>query len=250
MQVSGRVALVTGASSGIGRAIAAELSQRGAQVKATGRDERALRDLASRTGAEVFPGDLGDAEGVDGVAAWAAPVDILINNAGIGWAGPFQEMKGPEMDELVRVNLLAPLLLTRALVSQMVARGEGYVVNVSSIAGHVGVGQEAVYAATKAALVGFTESLSHELAGTGVRTLLVSPGVVDTPFFERAGRAYTRRFPKPIESERVAMAVVRAIERDRTDVFVPGWMALPARLRGAFPGLYRALAARFGAASS
>jgi short-subunit dehydrogenase len=128
----------------------------------------------------------------------------------------------------------------------MLERGRGHVVNVGSIAGHVGVPREAVYAAAKGGLAVFTESLRQELAGTGVGVSLVSPGVVDTPFFERRGAPYERRRPRPVGADAVARALVDAIERDRPLVLVPGWLALPARLQGALPGLYRALAGRFG----
>jgi short-subunit dehydrogenase len=119
------------------------------------------------------------------------------------------------------------------------------VVNVGSIAAHVPVRGETVYAATKWGLAGFTESLRSELAGTGVGVTFVSPGVVRTAFFDRRGAPYRRSSPRPIDPRQVGMAIVRAVERDQGDVFVPGWMAFPARLRGAVPGLYRRLAARF-----
>jgi short-subunit dehydrogenase len=246
VQLSGRVALVTGASSGIGRALAGALAKRGIRVKATGRDRAALDALTESVGADVLAADLTEEGGVDRVAAWAGPVDILVNNAGVGWTGPFDAMAAAAIEELTTVNLVAPILLTRALVGPMIERGEGHIVNVSSIAGHVGVGNEAVYSATKAALVAFTDSLRYELTGTGVGLTLVSPGVVETPFFERAGRRYTRSFPRMISADRVASAIVRAIERDASDVFVPRWMAVPARIRGAWPRLYRRLASRFG----
>ena len=213
---------------------------------ATGRDKKALDEVKSTTGAEVFAAELTDPQAVEGVASRAGDVDILVNNAGFGWAGPFTEMTPAEVDDLIRVNLVAVLHLTRALLPSMVERGSGHVVNVSSIAGHVGVGHEAVYAATKAALIAFTESLRYELRGTGVGLTVVSPGVVETPFFARAGRPYSRSFPRMIRPERVASAIARAIERDRPEIFVPGWMVLPARFRGAWPRLYRDLAARFG----
>ncbi len=246
MRVSGRVALVTGASSGIGRAVAAELGRRGARVKATGRDSKALEELATAMGADVLPADLSTPDGVDPLVAWANDADILVNNAGFGWAGPFSEMAVADIENMVRVNVLAVLRLTRALLASMLERDRGHIVNVGSIAGHVGVGHEAVYAATKAALVALTESLRYELRGTGVGLTLVSPGVVDTPFFERAGRPYTRSFPRMIRPERVATAIAAAIERGADEVFVPRWMALPARLRGVWPRLYRSLTARFG----
>ena len=246
MRLAGRTALVTGASSGIGRATALALAGKGARVKATGRDEPALQRLADETGADHLVADLAVRAGVERVAGWAGEVDVLVNNAGFGWAGPFPGISPDEIDALVRVNLLAPLLLTNLLLPGMQERGSGNVVNVASIAGHVGVRHEAAYAATKAGLIAFSESLRYELSGSGVTVTLVSPGAIDTAFFEREGRPYDRSFPRMIKPEAVAAGIVRAIERDRADVFVPRWMAFPARLRGAMPGLYRRLAARFG----
>jgi short-subunit dehydrogenase len=173
-------------------------------------------------------------------------VDVLVNNAGVGWAGQFAEMEQTTVERLVAVNLLAPIRLTRSLLPGMLERGRGHIVNLASIAGHVGVGGETVYAATKAGLVGFSESLRYELAGTGVRVSVVSPGVVATRFFERRGTPYARSWPRPMAPERVAEAVVRAIREGRDEVVVPAWLIVPIRLRGVLPGLYRWLAERFG----
>lgn len=246
MDVRGRTALVTGASGGIGRATALELARLGAFVKLTGRAEAALREAARATGGTYLVADLARPEEVDRLAAWAGDVDVLVNNAGVGWAGRFAEMPPERAEEVVAVNLLAPLRLTRALLPGMLARGRGHVVNVASIAGHVGPGEEAVYAATKAALIAFSESLRYELAGTGVGVSVVSPGVVRTAFFDREGSPYARRFPRMVGPEVVARAVVRAVREERAEVFAPRWFALPAWLRGAFPGLYRRLQGRFG----
>jgi short-subunit dehydrogenase len=246
VRIEGRTVLITGASSGIGRATAVALARAGARIKATGRDEPALQRLAEQTGADHLAADLMDEKGALRVAGWAGEVDVLVNNAGFGWAGPFQGMDSSEIDAVVRVNLLAPLVLSNLLLPGMVDRGIGHVVNVASIAGHVGVRHEAVYAATKAGLVAFTESLRYELAGSGVAVTLVSPGVIDTAFFEREGRPYGRSFPRMVKPEVVAASIVRAIERGRADVFVPRWMVVPARLRGAMPRVYRRLASRFG----
>src|SRR5207253_8100999 len=112
-------------------------------------------------------------------------------------------------------NLAAPIRLAALLVPGMVERGVGHLVNVSSIVGHVGVRFEAVYSATKAGLLAFSESLRYELAGSGVGVTVVSPGAVRTAFFEREGRTYNRAFPRPVAPERVAGVVVRAIEHDR-----------------------------------
>jgi short-subunit dehydrogenase len=246
MRLAGRSALVTGASSGIGRATAVALARAGVRIKATGRDAAALKALAEETGSDQLVADLKERTAVERVAGWAGEVDVLVNNAGFGWAGPFQAMSSNDIHALIQVNLIAPLLLANLLLPGMLERGTGHVVNVASITGHVGVRHEAAYAATKAALIAFTESLRYEVAGSGVGVTLVSPGVIDTAFLEREGRSYDRSFPRLRTAEAVAERIVRAIERGRSDVFIPRWMAFPARLRGAMPGLYRRLASRFG----
>jgi short-subunit dehydrogenase len=127
----------------------------------------------------------------------------------------------------------------------MLERNSGHIVNVGSIVAHVGRRLEAPYAATKAALAVFSESLRAELRETRVGVSLVSPGVVETAFFARRGAPYDRRWPRPVPPERVAAAVVDAIRNDRAEVLVPAWLAVPARLHGAAPAVYRALARAF-----
>ncbi len=246
MDVAGRVALVTGASSGIGRATAIAFARAGATVKLTGRGAAALEDVSRATGGSFAPADLARQDAVGELAAWAGPVDVLVNNAGFGLAGPFASSEPADLEELIRVNLTSAVLLARALLPGMLERGSGHIVNVSSIAGHVGVQGEAVYAATKGALIAFGESLRYELQGSGVGVTTVSPGVIATNFFEREGLPYTRRFPRPIPPERVAEAIVRAIRRNAPQAFVPRWMAFPVWLRGAAPWLYRTGASRWG----
>jgi short-subunit dehydrogenase len=211
-------------------------------VLALGRDSSALAGVGER----AIVCDLAQPAAWQRVADEAGDVDVLVNNAGVGLAGAFREAAVEDVERVVTLNLLAPVLLTRALVGGMLERGSGHIVNVASIVAHTGGRDEAVYAATKGGLVAFSESLRQELAGTGVGVSVVSPGAIDTPFFERRGRAYARRWPRPLPPERVADAVVRAVRRERAEVFVPGWMAAPARLRGAFPGLFRHLVDRFG----
>jgi len=249
VDVRGAVCLVTGASSGIGRATAVRLVREGARVIVHGRDRKSLEEVAARTAASVVVADLADSSEVERAAAEslgvAGRVDILVNNAGEGWAGPFAEINPLRAELLVRTNLIAPIRLTRALLPPMLERRNGHVVNVASIAGHVGVREEAVYSATKAGLIAFNESLRYEVAGSGVGVTVVSPGVVRTAFFERQGHPYDRSFPRLIEPDRVAEAILRAIRRNRAQIFVPGWMSFPAWLRGAVPPLYRWGAGRY-----
>jgi short-subunit dehydrogenase len=117
---------------------------------------------------------------------------------------------------------------------------------VASIAGHLGVKGEAVYAATKGGLVVFAESLQQELAGSGVGVTLVSPGVIETEFFERRGAPYARTRPRSVPPEPLAREIAAAIESGRPLLIAPHWLQLPVRLHGLAPGLYRALASRFG----
>jgi short-subunit dehydrogenase len=150
------------------------------------------------------------------------------------------------VDRLQTVNLGAPIALTRALLPGMRERGRGRLVFVTSIAGRLGVAGESVYAATKAGLDCFAESLRLELRGTGVTVGVVVPGVVDTPFFERRGAPCPRRRPRPIPATAVADAVARCVETGAAEIYAPRWLRLPVAVRGVLPGPYRRLAARFG----
>jgi short-subunit dehydrogenase len=155
-------------------------------------------------------------------------------------------MSDQEIGELVTVDLLATLRLTRLLLPGMIERGSGCVFLVTSVAGRTGVAGEAVYAAAKAGLDAFAESLRLELIGTGVRVGVAVPSAVSTDFFSTRGRAYDRSVPRAVEPEVVARAIVRAIERDRAEIWIPRWVRIASVVRAVSPGAYRRLAARFG----
>lgn len=231
-------ALVTGASSGIGAATAVRLAAAGCAVVLTGRDEHRLARVADSTGGRAVAADLAASGGPERVAEAAADVDLVVHSAGLGWAGPVGEMPRRSIDDLVEVNLTAALRLTRELLPGLVER-DGHLAFVSSIAA-VGVRDEAVYSATKAGVRAFAASLRYD--GLGVTTIF--PGAVRTPFFD--GRTYARRHPRMVGADEVAGALLRGVRRDRAEVFVPGWLTLPARISGALPGVFHRLSRRFG----
>ncbi|HEY7174873.1 MAG TPA: SDR family NAD(P)-dependent oxidoreductase [Micromonosporaceae bacterium] len=250
MPVRGSVALVTGASSGIGQATARALADAGAHVLVHGRDREALSALAKQIGARPLPADLADPAEVRRLAQCALDVDgrvdILVANAGVGWAGRFAQMPAEKAGRLVEVNLTAPIRLARALMPAMLERDRGFLAFVSSIAGRTGVAGEAVYAATKAGLDAFAESIRLELRGTGIGVGVIVPGPVETRFFERRGQPYRRSLPRPMPPERVATALVRMIDRGGAEQYRPRWLRVPVAVRVLAPALYRHLARRYG----
>ncbi|MPY40399.1 SDR family NAD(P)-dependent oxidoreductase, partial [Streptomyces phyllanthi] len=246
-----RVALVTGASSGIGAATARRFAEGGWQVLLNGRDVDRLEETAAGTTGIVLPGDLATPDGprrlAESALGAAGRIDLLVAGAGIGWAGPFATMPHTAVDRVLTVDLNATLHLVREVLPAMVAAGRGRVVLVGSVAGTVGVRNEAVYSAAKAGVAAFAEALRQELRGTGVGVTHVVPGPVDTAFFERRGTPYQRTRPRPTSPGRVASAVWDAVGRGRDgDVYVPSWLTLPGRVRGVAPALYRRLLDRFG----
>jgi uncharacterized protein len=216
-------AVVTGASSGIGREFALQLAERGKPVFAVARDaERlaALADEVARQGGRLEPlsADLSRPEGVESLLAAAAEreVELLVNNAGAACYGPFLTLS-PERDrELIRLNVEAVVALTHGLLPAMLERGRGGVINVASIVAFQPMPYFATYAAGKAFVLSFSEALDEELRGSGVRVTVVAPGVTSTRFSDTAGSHYPeRRFPH-LEAERVVKAALRAHEHGHT----------------------------------
>ena len=245
------VALVTGSSSGIGATTAAALARRGYRVVVHGRDEQATAAVAMAVGGVPVCADLardGEAERLAerALEVGRGRVEVLVNNAGFGWRGDFGTMPAGTAERLLAVNLAAPIALTRALLPGMRERDAGRLVFVSSIAGRVGVGGETVYAASKAGLDCFADSLRGELRGSRIAVGVVVAGVIETPFFERRGTPYARRWPRPIPVERAAEAVMRCVERGAAEVYVPRWLRVPVAVQGVAPGVYRWLEGRFG----
>lgn len=250
MRLNNAVVLVTGASAGIGAAVARLFAAEGAQVLVHGRDPERTRAVAAQVGGTMLVADLGTLAGPQRLAAQALTVagrvDVLVNNAGLGWSGHFTDMAAYDIRHLFDVNLLAHIELTHALLPGMTERSTGAVCFVTSIAGRAGVAEEAVYSATKAGLDVFAESLRAELAGSGVHVATVIPGAVDTGFFETRGRPYQRRRPRPIPADAVAAAVVDSIANDRAEVWAPRWLRIAPTVRALAPGAFRRLAVRFG----
>ncbi len=180
-----RTALVTGASSGIGEAMARQLATSGVHVVAVARREDRLRALADEMPAgtiEVLAEDLTKKKHLGRVAERAREVDLLVNNAGFGTSGPFVEMDPTRMRSEIRLNVLAVATLTRAALEGMVERDRGWICNVSSVVGFQPAPNLTVYAATKAFVTSFTEGLHEELRGTGVSATVLCPGLTRTEF--------------------------------------------------------------------
>lgn len=186
IDLSGRKALVTGASGGIGEAVARALHERGAIVALHGTRAEKLDRLAADLGgrAHVLPADLSDREAVDALARTAEEtlegVDILVNNAGITRDGLFVRMSDADWDTVIEVNLTAVFRLSRALTHPMMRRRAGRIVNITSVVGVTGNPGQANYCASKAGMIGFSKSLAQEIASRNVTVNCVAPGFIET----------------------------------------------------------------------
>jgi short-subunit dehydrogenase len=222
MRLEGASALVTGASGGIGKAIARALAKRGVSLKLSARRIDVLDglrgELAGET--ETLPADLADRASVEELIAAAGAVDVLVANAALPAAGRIESFSAEEIDRALDVNLRAPIQMARALVPGMVERGRGHVVFISSLNGKVASPGSGLYSATKFGLRGFASGMRQDLHGTGVGVTTVFPGFVrEAGMFADSGVK-----PPPgvgtRSPEQVARAVLRGIERDRPEIDV------------------------------
>jgi short-subunit dehydrogenase len=245
--VGGRV-LVTGATGGIGHAIARAFAARGAELTLTGRRVEVLEPLADELKGRSVACDLSDPEQVARLAADALDwgVDVLVANAGLPASGLLTELTGEQVDRMIEVNLRAPIVLAHALVPQMIARGRGHMVFVSSLSGKVAAPSSSMYSATKFGLRGFALGLREDLRPHGVGVSTVFPG-----FISGAGMFADAGVKLPVgvgtrTPEQVAEATIRAIERNRAEVDVA---PVSLRFGAAFAGIAPQIAAtvsRFG----
>ena len=256
----GRTALVTGASGGLGRVVARALAREGVAVAVSGRREDRLAELvvelrAVGVRAEAVPGDLNRLDLLDALIeraeAAVGPLDVLVNNAGVENVSAYTRLDPAELTAMVDVNLTAPLLLTRRVLPGMLDRGRGHVVFVSSLAAKIGPAYCAPYAATKAGLIGLTQSLRAEYAGAPVGFSVVCPGfIAGDGMYQRMTERGIRagRMAGETSIDKVAAAVIRAIRRDLPEVVESGAPIRPLlALAQIAPGLAERVAARFGA---
>jgi short-subunit dehydrogenase len=241
MELRGRRVLITGASRGIGAAIAAAFAAAGAHVALVARSSDALAAVAERLRGSAHPADLGHADEVAGLverveSEAGGPIDVLVSSAGVEVTKAIWDHTAAEVEQAVRLNFLTPLELSRQAAVLMRARGAGRIVNISSLSAAVVIPGFAVYGATKAGLSHFTTSLATELRGSGVGVTLVEVGPVYSKMLEQiesyapTRQSYDRLIRlgllARLPPEDVARAVVRAVERDRGRVWLPRRSAL------------------------
>jgi short-subunit dehydrogenase len=229
MELAGRKALLTGATGGLGRAIARAMAERGAVLSLSARKREALETLAAElpgSGHTVLPADLAEPGEAERLASETAGAEILVANAGLPAAGRLEDFSPAEVQRALRVNLESPMLLAQALFPAMLSGGSGHLVFVASLAGKAPAPQSSIYNATKFGLRGFALGLRSDLAPQGVGVSLVSPGFIrEAGMFAESGASSPAGLGTSTPEE-VAAATVRAIVADKAEIAVA-----PARQR-------------------
>lgn len=249
------VGIVTGASSGIGAQLARDLAARGMQVALVARRAERLQALAreiERTGggAMVVPCDVAERAAVEAMVRAVAErfgrIDLLVNDAGYGRHVLFKDHNVADIERMVRVNYLGVVYAIKAVLPLMRARGRGWIVNLSSVAGKMGQPDEAAYSATKFAVAGLSEALGYELAPLGIHVMAVCPGLVRTEMFTpeviaRMPRGAARSFLEPPD---FSARVLAALGRGRHEITVPGYIGIAYVIRELLPWLHRRITTR------
>lgn len=233
--VAGKRVLITGASSGVGAALARRLAAGNAVVgliaRRRDRLEAVLNDCRrSSPASQMWVADLAGTGDVERLAlqAWTGlgGIDVLVNNAAIPKRRRITQLDPDAVEAVMRVNFFAPMRLTLTLLPQMLARGDGLIVNVSSMGGRLGIIHEAAYCASKFALCGWSESMAADVAGTGVSVKLIQPGPVDTEIWDRPDNDDPLYDGPKVPADEVAAGVIAALGSDRFEHYLPETMAL------------------------
>jgi uncharacterized protein len=251
MNLSGAHVLLTGATGGLGHAIARALAARGATLTLTGRRSEVLEPLAAELGGRAVAADLADPAAPARLLAEAGQVDVLVANAALPGSGALRSFSEEQIDRALTVNLRAPVLLAHGLIDGMVDRGRGHLVFMSSLAGRAAPTGSSIYSATKFGLRGFGLGLREDLAGTGVGVSVILPGFIsEAGMFAESGA----KLPPYIGTKRpgdVARAVVKAIEQNRAELDVaPLPLRAGAVLASIAPGPVGAVQRKLGAAGT
>jgi short-subunit dehydrogenase len=260
VNINGRLALITGASSGVGAAAAKAIARRGGRVLLVARTQSALEQVAAEIAAaggeaHVYPADVSERSEVDRLAQTikdqAGTPDILINNAGAGRWLFVDETDPAEAAQMIAVPYLAAFYVTRAFLPEMLRRNSGQIVNMTSPAAYMPWPGASAYTAARWAMRGFNAALRADLYGTGVGVTLVSPGRVDTAYFANNPGSAERiptiaRLYRTLTPEQVGAAIVRAVEREQHEVIVPFTLRLTIMLHNVLPGPIDWMLARTG----
>ena len=258
--LNGKRVLITGSASGIGKSIAKRFAAEGAQLLLADLNESMLLETAKELGqggrqVQAYKIDVTDIPGVsalrDRVNAEGGPIDVLVNNAGLVFGGPFLELPLEKHLTTYRVNTLGPVVFTHAFLGDLIARPDAHLVNVASASGFIGLPHGSTYASSKWAVIGFSESIELELKLQGhdnVHVTTVCPSYVSTGLFDGAKPPFLTAMLTP---DRLANMVTRAVLRNKSKVLAPWLVKLTPPLKGLLPpGLFNAVSGMLGATSS
>lgn len=231
----GTAALVTGASSGIGAAVARALAERGTTVALVARRADRLEEVLAdckvhAPRSRAWPADLAEPQAAADLSRsiWdeLGPLDVVINNAGIPMRRPAPKLTMAEVERVMQVNYFSPVAITLALLPRMIERGSGTIVNVSSLGGRLGITTEAAYSGSKFALAGWSEALAADLLDTGVSVRLVLPGAIDTEIWDQPDNDPPIYSGPLVPAEEIAVGIVECIDSGRFEHYLPDMKAI------------------------